>query len=141
MITIMNRSANYLSVLAVFLSLILTGAAHAASATCAINQMATRQTIRGFGGSSAWHGYLTDPECDTLFGTLGLSILRVQIDANGNWGPEIANAQKALARGAIVFASPWSPPAYMKDNQSTIGGSLMPQHYPNYVAWLNSFAS
>jgi O-glycosyl hydrolase len=82
MTTIKNRSANYLSALAVLLSLILTGAAHAAT-TCTINQTATRQTIRGFGGSSAWHDNLTDSECDTLFGTLGLSILRVQIDANG----------------------------------------------------------
>jgi len=136
-----NRSTNYLCALVVLVSLLLTGAAHAASSTCAINQAAARQTIRGFGGSSAWHGYLTDPECDVLFGTLGLSILRVQIDANGNWTPEITNAQKAQARGAIVFASPWSPPAYMKDNQSTIGGSLLPQQYGNYVAWLNSFAS
>jgi glucuronoarabinoxylan endo-1,4-beta-xylanase len=136
----MNRSANNLSALAVLLSLIWAGAAEAAT-TCTIQQSAPRQTIRGFGGSSAWHGYLTDSECNTLFGTLGLSILRVQIDANGVWDPEIANAQKAQARGAIVFASPWSPPAYMKDNQSTIGGRLLPQYYGDYVAWLNSFAS
>jgi glucuronoarabinoxylan endo-1,4-beta-xylanase len=140
MTTIINRSWNCRSAFILILSLTITGIAYGAN-TCTINQAATRQTIRGFGGSSAWHGYLTDSECDTLFGTLGLSILRVQIDANGFWDPEIANAQKAQARGAIVFASPWSPPAYMKDNQSTVGGSLLPQYYDDYVVWLNTFAS
>ena len=108
---------------------------------CVINLAATKQTIRGFGGSSAWHGQLTDAEADTLFTTLGLSILRVRIDPDGAWADEILNAQKAQARGALVFASPWSPPAWMKDNGSTINGSLLPQHYGDYVNWLNSFAS
>jgi glucuronoarabinoxylan endo-1,4-beta-xylanase len=108
---------------------------------CVINQAATKQIIRGFGGSSAWHGELTDAEADTLFTALGLSILRVRIDPGGAWADEIVNAQKAQARGALVFASPWSPPAWMKSNASTINGSLLPQHYGDYVNWLNSFAS
>ena len=111
------------------------------AATCTIDQILTRQTIRGFGGASAWHGQLTTAECDALFTTLGLSILRVRIDPDGLWSDEIANAKNAQSRGAIVMASPWSPPAYMKDNVSTVGGALLPQYYDDYVNWLNNFAS
>ncbi len=113
----------------------------AGGSTCVINQALTKQTIRGFGGSSAWHGQLTVPEADALFTTIGLSILRVRIDPDGLWADEIANAQLAQARGAIVVATPWSPPAAMKDNGSVINGSLLPAHYGDYVNWLNSFAS
>jgi glucuronoarabinoxylan endo-1,4-beta-xylanase len=112
-----------------------------AAATCTIDQSLTRQVMRGFGGASVWHGQLTTAECDALFTTLGLGILRVRIDPDGQWTDEIANAKNAQARGAIVMASPWSPPAYMKDNASTVGGSLLPQHYDEYADWLNNFAS
>lgn len=111
------------------------------NSTCTINLANLKQVIRGFGGSSAWHGQLTDADCDKLFTTLGLSILRVRIDPDGNWADEISNAQKATARGAIVFASPWSPPAYMKDNNNTVGGSLLPDYYDDYANWLNSFVN
>ncbi len=32
-----------------------------------------------------------------------------------------------------ILGSPWSPPAWMKDNNSSIGGSLLPQYYPVYA--------
>jgi len=32
-----------------------------------------------------------------------------------------------------LMGSPWSPPAWMKDNQDTRGGSLLPQYYPSYA--------
>jgi glucuronoarabinoxylan endo-1,4-beta-xylanase len=111
------------------------------SAGVTVNVTTPRQVIRGFGAASVWQGQLSAAENDALFTTIGLSIERVQIDATGNWADEIANAKAAQARGALVFASPWSPPAYMKDNNSTVGGSLLPQHYGDYVAWLNNFAS
>jgi glucuronoarabinoxylan endo-1,4-beta-xylanase len=109
--------------------------------TCTINLASPLQTIRGFGGSSAWHGQLTDSDCDKLFTTLGLSILRVRIDPDGIWDDEIQNAKKAVARGATVFASPWSPPAGLKDNNNPIGGSLLSQNYGAYASWLNSFST
>jgi glucuronoarabinoxylan endo-1,4-beta-xylanase len=109
--------------------------------TCTINLTSSLQTIRGFGGSSAWHGQLTEADCDKLFTTIGLSILRVRIDPDGLWDDEIQNAKKAAARGAIVFASPWSAPATMKDNNNVIGGSLLPQNYGAYANWLNSFST
>lgn len=120
---------------------VMTASRKGNNSTCTINLTNLKQVIRGFGGSSAWHGQLTNADCDKLFTTLGLSILRVRIDPDNNWSDEISNAQKAMARGAIVFGSPWSPPAYMKDNNNTVGGSLLPQYYGDYANWLNSFAN
>lgn len=34
------------------------------------------------------------------------------------------------------MATPWSPPAWMKDNQASKGGSLLPQFYPVYAQYL-----
>jgi glucuronoarabinoxylan endo-1,4-beta-xylanase len=118
-----------------------TSPAGRAATTCSIDLANIQQPIRGFGGSSAWHGQLTDADCDKLFTTLGLSILRVRIDPDRNWADEIANARKAVARGAIVFASPWSPPPAMKDNGSAVGGSLLPSNYSAYANWLNDFSN
>src|ERR1035437_7204071 len=94
------------------------------------------QTIRGFGGSTAWISNLTAGQADILFGKsniqeMGYSLLRVRIDPGGsaNWGVELNNAQLASARGASVFAPPWTPPASMKSNNNTVGGTLNPSSY------------
>tara|TARA_B100001564_G_C20644817_1_gene673918 strand:- start:566 stop:2014 length:1449 start_codon:yes stop_codon:yes gene_type:complete len=34
-----------------------------------------------------------------------------------------------------IMASPWSPPAWMKTNKSTIGGSLLPEYYDAYALY------
>lgn len=34
-----------------------------------------------------------------------------------------------------IMAAPWSPPVWMKDNNSTIGGSLQPQYYGVYAQY------
>lgn len=34
-----------------------------------------------------------------------------------------------------IMATPWSPPVWMKDNNSTIGGSLQPQYYSVYAQY------
>jgi glucosylceramidase len=34
-----------------------------------------------------------------------------------------------------IFATPWSPPVWMKDNGSSIGGSLQPQYYNVYAQY------
>jgi glucuronoarabinoxylan endo-1,4-beta-xylanase len=90
---------------------------------------------------------LTSNQANTLFGSspgqLGLSILRVRIDpgGSGNWGTELGNAQEAQALGAIIIASPWSPPASMTSNGSTIGGSLNTSSYASYAYYLQSFVN
>jgi glucosylceramidase len=42
----------------------------------------------------------------------------------------------ALNPGIKILGSPWSPPAWMKTNQSSIGGSLKPEYYPVYANYL-----
>ncbi len=111
-----------------------------------VNTALVAQLIDGFGGSTAWTGQISDSEAYTLFGNqtsdqLGLSIIRVRIDPDNNWFNEKANADKASALGAKVFASPWSPPAAMKTNNNVVGGSLIPSKYGDYATWLNSFST
>lgn len=98
------------------------------------------QIIRGFGGSTAWLGQLTQAQANELFGTgtqgstpeLGLSILRVRIDPTGsatttqpwktaNWDQEVANANEELIANpnSIVFASPWTPPPSLKTSSTS----------------------
>jgi glucuronoarabinoxylan endo-1,4-beta-xylanase len=112
-----------------------------------INLAATQQTIRGFGGATVFRPNLTDADVNTLFGNasdnqLGLSILRIRVSPLGSvdWGTELSNAKRAKALGAIVMATPWSPPASMKTNNSTTGGRLSPSSSAAYASYLKSFA-
>lgn len=57
--------------------------------------------------------------------------------------PMIKDAQKAAAKAGeklIFFASPWSPPAFMKDNGSRIQGHLLPEYYDLYAEYLMKFS-
>src|SRR6185312_16125325 len=115
--------------------------------TSTVNFGTTYQTIRGFGASTAWTAVLTTAQANAAWGTsgneLGLSINRARIDPGGsaNWGTELANAQDAVARGAIEFATPWTPPAYMKTNGNTVGGSLSTGSYSAFASYLESFVT
>lgn len=129
------------------------------------------QTIRGFGGSTAWLGQLTTQQATALFNPvsgLGLSILRVRIDPEGSagsdwqtgqWTTELNNGLAALAANpnAIVFASPWTPPPSMKTSSTSqpyysggaacspgsgyCGGYLDPARYSDYATYLEHFVS
>ena len=105
----------------------------------------TWQTLRGFGGASVYLGALTDAEMDLLFksasGTIGLTVDRVRISPYGNNSDELSNALKVKARGGIVYATPWSPPTSMKDNNDIVGGKLLTSQYGAYASWLNDFVS
>jgi glucuronoarabinoxylan endo-1,4-beta-xylanase len=117
----------------------------ATAATASIQLNLTHQTVRGFGGASVWLGQLSDSEMNTLFGsgsgTIGLSILRIRIDPNGQHANELQNALKAKARGAIVMATPWTPPASMKTNNNVVGGRLRTDQYAAYATYLQNFAN
>jgi len=45
-----------------------------------------------------------------------------------------------VARGAGVLATPWTPPAWLKDNNSLTNGSVLPAQYANFAAYLKKFA-
>ena len=120
------------------------------SGQCTVGWNDVHQKIDGFGGGvvflDAGLDPVTDANMNTLFGTnnasqLGLSLLRVRIDPTTNWSNALSDAKKAVAWGASVMATPWTPPASMKSNGSTIGGSLLVAQYTNYAAYLNNFAT
>ncbi len=103
---------------------------------------------------------------------LGLSILRVRIDPEGSptgggahgypyetgeWDYEAANGGLAVANNpnAVVFATPWTPPASMKTSSASqpyfsgscgpatgyCGGYLNPTSYAAYAAYLEDFVT
>jgi glucuronoarabinoxylan endo-1,4-beta-xylanase len=131
-----------------FLIAILALSAHSTAQVANIDPGEIKQYIDGFGASTAWHGQLTDKEADAAFNNdndndnqLGLSILRIRIDPNGSYYDEMKNAQKAKARGALIFAAPWTPPARMKTNNNTVGGELKTSSYADYAAYLKQFCT
>jgi glucuronoarabinoxylan endo-1,4-beta-xylanase len=127
--------------------------ASAATGDATVNLSSTRQSISGFGASSAWCGAIGDSVMNSLYGDLGYSILRLRIEEgigdnwkNGNfgsWAAELSNAKKASAKGAKVFASPWNPPASMQESFSKSGDSnakrLRYDKYTEYVQYLNAY--
>ncbi|WP_274524576.1 RICIN domain-containing protein [Micromonospora trifolii] len=130
----------------------VVGATEAVAAPASINPSATRQTIRGFGAMAhaAWIGDLTAAQRDTAFGTgegrLGFSLLRIPVNENqADWSRDLATAQRAVALGATVFASPWNPPASMietftRGNQ-TNARRLRYSSYGAYATHLNDFTA
>jgi glucosylceramidase len=94
--------------------------------------------------------------------SIGISYLRVSMGASdlsatvysyddmpaGQTDPTLANFSLSLDTVDVIpilkqivqinpsikiMASPWSPPVWMKDNGSSIGGSLLPQYYSVYA--------
>lgn len=56
--------------------------------------------------------------------------------------PMIRDAMKTAAKAGeeiVFFASPWSPPAFMKDNKSRIKGHLLPEYYDLYAEYVMKF--
>ena len=131
-------------------ALVLAVVTHAAAATAQIDAAATQQIIRGFGGATVFQppnlpASLTPAELDALFSNgpnqIGLTLLRIRVASDDAWRAiELAHARGAIARGAQVIATPWSPPAAMKTNNSIIGGSLNASAYADYAKYLNDFA-
>ena len=123
-----------------------------AQTTDSINFNTTYQTIRGFGTSTAWQPVLNSTQANNLFGTgqgeIGLTILRSRIDPSSttggaNWQTELQNAQQvqSINSQVIVFATPWTPPAVWKSNDSTIGGTLNTGNYAAFANYLNAFVA
>jgi len=126
----------------------------ASGTTCLNAQVATidlsdsMQTIRGFGGAHypEWVVELTPGQVDKAFGNLpgqiGLNILRMPVPLDTTIFPmEVPAAARASSNGAILMATPWTPPPWMKTNQNANGGSLDPAHYGDFADHLDSFAN
>ncbi len=118
------------------------------NATINIDSKVKYQHVTGFGGfspSPTWSYWLGNTEMDKLFGTgenqLGLNILRVYIaNSENGWSAGVANVKRAKKYGAFVFASPWSPPASWKSNNSdSNGGELKESRYKDWANFLNKY--
>ncbi|MET0791514.1 MAG: hypothetical protein ABW061_08325, partial [Polyangiaceae bacterium] len=109
-----------------------------------VNLTQSEQTMDGFGVANTYQSTaITDAQADQFFDKdkgIGLSIFRLGIKSDGsNWGP-ISDAVKAAARGAVVWAAPWSPPANCKSNNSlTNGGHLNTSCYDSWASTLAAF--
>jgi len=111
-----------------------------------INLDSTHQVIRGFGAANIlpWRPDMTEDEIEKAFGTedgqIGFSILRLRVPPYENeFGLNTATAKAAYSMGVKIIASPWSPPASMKTNNSTVGGELRESSYDDYAAHLKKF--
>ena len=118
------------------------------TAAITVNWASPQQTIDGFGAGAAGNvPTLTAAQMDFFYTDAGihLKFIRLDIypdlaDCNANEGSgncvsvssgatlateDLANAQAAVARGAVVWASEWSPPGSMKSNGSFLTGGAM----------------
>jgi glucuronoarabinoxylan endo-1,4-beta-xylanase len=137
-------------------------APHSQAQTATISWNNVDQVIDGFG--AATNGRSLTPEQIAFFfspgtGDLGLSLLRTVVPDDGSCSTvnavcagEVNNMRLAIANGARVWSTPWSPPASMKTNGSTIcntgtgtpspgepSGSLGRGSYPAYAAYLANY--
>jgi glucuronoarabinoxylan endo-1,4-beta-xylanase len=129
-------------------TIVLIPQIHAQTNEAVIYLDSLRQVIKGFGAANIslfGRPDMTDSEIETAFGTgegqLGFAILRLGIQTNSSqWGINLHTGKKAYDKGVKIIASPWSPPASMKTNNSTIGGELKESSYADYAGHLNAFA-
>jgi glucuronoarabinoxylan endo-1,4-beta-xylanase len=119
---------------------------NASTGTAVINYTNTAQRIDGFGASSAWMGSsLANSTADLLFSTntgAGLSLLRTRVAPGGIIDDaEGTIAQQAVARGARVWSTPWSPPVIYKTTNSVNGGNFSNTvaNYQGYAAQLANY--
>jgi glucuronoarabinoxylan endo-1,4-beta-xylanase len=108
----------------------------------------TRQIMRGFGGANVaifGRPYMTQAQVLTAFGNgngqIGMTIMRLSIPTDSTqFSQYAASALSAQNLGAAIIATPWTPPAWMKSNNSISGGYLLPNNYAAYAAHLKAFA-
>jgi len=108
-----------------------------------------QQFIRGFGAANIlpWRPDMTANQVQTAFGAgqgqLGFTILRLRVpytDDVNDFSAQVPTAALAQSLGAIVFASPWTPPPALKTNNNIVAGSLIDSSYAAYAAHLKGFA-
>jgi len=115
------------------------------NATGNVNLNVRHQVLDGFGASGAWnegdvitYGNSNPEIYNILFRDLGLDIYRVRNTYNIDNGYITRSAQiiaagnTALGRPLRIMNSSWSPPASLKSNGSTVGGTLAKDGSGNY---------
>lgn len=114
-----------------------------------INPAVTYQKITGFGGmiNASWTGntQLSVQDIEKLYAPdgLGLNIGRLMLyPGSSSWSREVAVAKRAQELGAILFASPWTPPTNLKSvntNSNANGEYLLPENYGAFAAHMKSY--
>ncbi len=135
-----------------------------ANSQITVSPLSHLQRIDGFGASDAWyaweiHNFSSANQTailDALFSTstgAGLSLLRHRIPCEIEPSPGVWDwttdtdtvwlSKQAIARGVSqVWATAWSPPAWMKTNNNVNnGGELAPSHYQDYATFLATYVS
>ncbi|MFA6342810.1 MAG: hypothetical protein WCX75_08130, partial [Fibrobacteraceae bacterium] len=118
------------------------------AANVGIDLSSEKQKITGFGGMNfpRWIDDLTEAQADKAFGVgdgkIGLSVLRISVaPVESDWSKELTTAKRAVSYGVSVFGTPWSPPASMKNNNSTVKGELNTSSYAAYAEYLTKFVN
>lgn len=123
------------------------------TAVLRVTETTKYQHITGFGGvgmSGTWGNDYTQAKIDLLWGTsstMGLNIMRVRISPDeSGWGNYISAIKRAKKNGAIIMATPWTPPYRFKLNaeqngssQSSSHGSINPDSIESYAQWLERY--
>jgi glucuronoarabinoxylan endo-1,4-beta-xylanase len=141
---------------ALALTLTLLPCAASRSATVTINPAVTYQTMEGLGVAVPQWLYAannTTAMANLMVNDLGATMLRVYPEDDfepslGQFRPTATNTatqfavvQKAVAAGLPhVILSVFSPPAWMKDNNSLVnGGHLLPSMYQPYAEYYSRY--
>lgn len=53
--------------------------------------------------------------------------------------PMIKDAMDASTEGFKIISSPWTAPPWMKDNNSYVGGKLLPKYYPTWAKFYSKY--
>lgn len=119
-----------------------------------VNPSETYQTWEGFGAMNLganWGSHIdwTDSDVDALMGSLGLNIMRIRIPYDeSDWKTVLDGCKYAYNNyGAVILATPWTMPAYMKTpgqleaSKNDVTSSLNPSYYGEYAQYLEKFAA
>ncbi len=81
-----------------------------------------------------WYSY-----DDVPAGQTDVSLAKFSIDKDRAYILPVIRKALQINPGLLFFASPWSPPGWMKSSGSMIGGRLLPKYYEIYAAYLVRF--
>jgi glucosylceramidase len=82
----------------------------------------------------AWYSY-----CDLPKGETDTLLQKFSIEKDENYILPVLREALRIRPGLRFFASPWSPPAWMKTTESLIGGRVKPEYYAALARYFVKF--
>ena len=86
-----------------------------------------------------WYSYCDESPSDTDVDLQYFMDSHFSIEMDRKFIIPILRLALSINPNLIFFASPWSPPAWMKDSNSMCGGSLLPKFYDIYAYYFVKF--